>query len=78
MTTFVIDPMVCQRLRPTIPADRLAVAESGIQSQEDVTRLADAGYDAVLVGRALIEAADPARRLEQLTRGVLTQRGTQK
>ncbi|MCH7838878.1 MAG: indole-3-glycerol phosphate synthase TrpC [Planctomycetes bacterium] len=77
LTTFAIDPKVCQRLRPFIPADRLAVAESGIQSQEDVSRLADAGYDAVLVGRALMEATDPARRLEQLTGRVLTKRGTQ-
>ncbi len=67
LATFTVDPNVCLRLRPYIPAHCVAVAESGIRTPEDVIRLADAGYDAILVGEALMEAADPARRLEQLT-----------
>ena len=43
--------------RPS-PPDVVAVAESGIHGADDVARLADAGYQAVLVGEALVRAAD--------------------
>jgi indole-3-glycerol phosphate synthase len=35
----------------------VAVAESGIRGAEDAQRLADAGYDAVLVGETLVRSA---------------------
>jgi hypothetical protein len=38
-------------LAARIPADVVAVAESGIRDGDDARRLADAGYDAILVGR---------------------------
>ena len=43
-------------LRAAIPADRLAVAESGIRDRSDVERLAAAGFDAFLVGETLMRA----------------------
>ena len=42
------------------------VAESGIASAEDVRRARDAGADAVLVGEALMRAAEPGRLLAEL------------
>jgi indole-3-glycerol phosphate synthase len=43
------------------------VAESGIRTREDVRRLAEAGFDAVLVGEALVTAGDPGAALASLT-----------
>jgi len=36
------------------------VAESGIRDAADACRLAEAGFDAVLVGETLVRAIDPA------------------
>jgi indole-3-glycerol phosphate synthase len=58
LRTFEVDLATTERLRPLIPHDRVVVAESGIRTREDVQRLADCGVDAVLVGEALIRAAD--------------------
>jgi indole-3-glycerol phosphate synthase len=46
-------------LLATIPADRIAVAESGMQDTADVVVAADYGADAVLIGGALASAGDP-------------------
>jgi indole-3-glycerol phosphate synthase len=42
------------------------VAESGIHGPADAAALADAGYDAVLVGESLVTAADPAAAVRAL------------
>jgi indole-3-glycerol phosphate synthase len=55
------------RLKESIPAGRLSVAESGIRSRQDVLRLERAGYDAVLLGEALMRADDPGAKLRELT-----------
>jgi indole-3-glycerol phosphate synthase len=44
----------------------VAVAESGIRDADDARRLADAGYDAVLVGETLVRAADRPAQLRAL------------
>jgi indole-3-glycerol phosphate synthase len=41
-----------------LPADVFGVAESGIRDADDVSRLASAGYGAVLVGETLVTAGD--------------------
>ncbi len=58
LTTFSVDPERAVRLVGQIPAEVVAVAESGIGGAGDVAVLADAGYQAVLVGESLIRAAD--------------------
>jgi indole-3-glycerol phosphate synthase len=45
------------------------VAESGIRHGDDVRRLGEAGFDAVLVGEALVTSADPGAALHELQRG---------
>ena len=42
-------------LAPALPPHATAVAESGIRTAEDLSRLADAGYHAALVGQALMQ-----------------------
>ena len=67
LDTFRIDLAAAWALLAQVPADRIAVAESGMHGTEDVARAADAGADAVLIGTALSAAADPAALLRQLS-----------
>jgi indole-3-glycerol phosphate synthase len=63
LETLVIDLATGERLVPLIPADRVAVFESGVYGPAEVERAAAAGADAVLVGSSLSAAADPAQAL---------------
>jgi len=67
LETLEIDPGTAARLLPFIPGDVVAVAESGVKSAADVTRLAEAGADAVLVGSELSGAGDPQTAVSSLT-----------
>ncbi len=59
LLTFSVDTERALGLATALPAGVVRVAESGITGPADVTRLADAGYDAVLVGETLVTAGDP-------------------
>ena len=59
LRTLAVDPDEPIRLRSRIPDDRLAIAESGARDPATVARWRAAGYDAALVGEALVRAADP-------------------
>ena len=67
LETLAVDATVCERLIPLVPADRVAIYESGVSSRADVERAADLGADAVLVGSALSASAAPADALRALT-----------
>ncbi len=66
LATFEVDHERAERMGRAIPADVVAVAESGVRDADDARRLADAGYDAVLIGETLVTAADPAEALADL------------
>ncbi len=66
LRTFEVSLETTVRLRPKVPEGVPVVAESGIQTREDVARLAGAGVDAMLVGEALMMAEDPARKIGEL------------
>jgi indole-3-glycerol phosphate synthase len=53
-------------LRPRIPAERLAIAESGIHTTADVARLRAGDVHAFLVGEAFMRAEDPGAALAAL------------
>jgi indole-3-glycerol phosphate synthase len=55
------------RLRPLIPAGRVVISESGIESRADVDELGRLGLDAVLVGEALLRAADLEAKVRELS-----------
>jgi indole-3-glycerol phosphate synthase/phosphoribosylanthranilate isomerase len=59
LRTLAVDPDGPIRLRQRVPADRIAVAESGVREVGTLRRWRAAGYDAALVGEALMRAADP-------------------
>ncbi len=63
---FEVDRSIATRLRPLIPARCLSVAESGIRSRGDMLRLDRAGFDACLVGEALMRAPDPGTAIDDL------------
>lgn len=67
LKTLEVDPGVFERLAPRIPTERIRIAESGIVGVADAQRYADAGADAVLVGEALVKAADPRALVADLT-----------
>lgn len=66
LETLTVDPGVVERVLPRVPADRVAVWESGVSTADDVRRAAAAGADAVLVGSALSAAPRPAEVLAAL------------
>lgn len=66
LRTFQVDPRVSEILVPRIPAGKLIVAESGIQTAEDVQRMQRLGVHAVLIGEALMTAPDPAAKIREL------------
>lgn len=68
LQTFDVDRGRAVRLGPHIPEGILRVAESGIGNGDDARRLADAGYQAVLVGESLVRSPDPAAAVAALRR----------
>ncbi len=64
--TFKVRLELALDLAESIPSDVTRVAESGIFTAADVRRLGDAGYQAFLVGEALMKSGDPAEALKAL------------
>jgi len=64
--TFRVDPNTSLRLAESIPAGVMKVAESGIESGDDIAQLRQAGFDAFLVGESLMRAPRPGEVLRDL------------
>jgi indole-3-glycerol phosphate synthase len=60
LAVFKTDLALSERLIPLFPRNVIAVSESGISTAADAARVRAAGAHAVLVGEALMRAADPA------------------
>lgn len=65
LSVFRTDLGLSERLIPKIPRDAIAVSESGIFTAADAGRARAAGAHAILVGEALMKAADPAQRIAE-------------
>ncbi len=65
LDTFLIDFTV-SKLRKKIPTHIITVAESGIRTREQAKQMEDLGFDAVLVGEALVRSQDPKKLIEQM------------
>lgn len=74
LKTFEVDFSNALRLRRLVDREILFVAESGIRNAEDVTALAEARVDAVLIGETLMRAADKKGELFALKAGAQTLR----
>ena len=66
---FTVDAGNSRRLRAQIPEGVLFVSESGVKDASDVRAARDMGADAVLVGEALMRAADKRAKLAELRGG---------
>jgi indole-3-glycerol phosphate synthase len=67
LKTFVVDLAVSERLLPRLPAGVRGVAESGVRTADDARRLRRAGAANLLVGEALVRAADPGALLREMS-----------
>lgn len=67
LADFTIDLATTERLAPKIPPSKSIVAESAIFTRADVERAARAGADAVLVGEALMRAANVPAQVRELS-----------
>lgn len=59
LKTLDVDPATFGKLAPLLPSEAVIVAESGVESTEQVAQYGAAGADAILVGEALVKHADP-------------------
>lgn len=66
LRTMTTDLEHVLRLRHEVPDDCALVAESGIRTPADVSRLAAAGIAAMLVGESLLASPDPAAAAARL------------
>jgi tryptophan synthase beta subunit len=60
LKTLVVDPERAGRLRHLVPDDRVVVAESGVREPATIARWRAQGFDAALVGEALVRSMDPS------------------
>ncbi len=67
LVTFEVDTRRAVRVARCLPGHVVRVAESGVRDRDDVRRLADAGFHAILVGEALVTAPDPGAAVAALT-----------
>ena len=66
LATFTVDLVTAEKLAGRVDGAVARVAESGIHTGADAARMGRAGYSAVLVGEALVKAADPAALVAEL------------
>ena len=66
LRTFVTDLGTTGRLAGMLPADRLLVAESGINCRADILRLQNDGAGAFLIGESLMREEDVGAKLQEL------------
>jgi indole-3-glycerol phosphate synthase len=66
LRTLALDPRVFDAVAAELPPGVTAVAESGIRTRDDLTRLSGAGYQAFLIGERLIARPDPGAALREL------------
>lgn len=68
LTSFSVDISNCERLIGCLPPDMVKVAESGIKTPADLRRLKGAGFDAFLIGEALMSTGKPGETLQRFLR----------
>jgi len=68
LKTLAVDLATTEELAPHVPADRLLVAESGLHTPADLTRMSAVGARAFLIGESLMRQADVTIATRELLR----------
>ena len=63
---FTVDINTCLQLRAEIPDDCICIAESGIQTEDDIRSLKAKRFNGVLIGETLMRSGDPEQELVRL------------
>jgi indole-3-glycerol phosphate synthase len=66
LNTFKVNINITRRLRLLIPEGVTVVSESGINNKDDMKKMRECKVDAVLVGEALVTAADIPAKMKEL------------
>lgn len=66
LRTFEVDLATTEGLAPLVPPGATIVAESGVFTRDDIRRLDACAVHAVLIGEALVTAADPGAKIREL------------
>ena len=66
---FTVDVHNSERLRKLVPEYVLYIAESGIQTADDIQVLYNAGVNGVLIGETLMRSPDKKAMLDELRKG---------
>lgn len=69
LRSMEVDISRTERILDVLSADVTTVSESGIESSEDMARIAEAGADAALVGTSLMESDDIENKARSLSLG---------
>jgi indole-3-glycerol phosphate synthase len=64
--TFHVNLETSLQLAARMPAEVTKIAESGIETRQDIARLRQAGFDAFLIGESLMRAPRPGEALREL------------
>ncbi len=66
LKTLAVDRDTFARVAPTLPAEAVLVAESGVRGPHDLLAYAAAGANAVLVGESLVTGRSPRETVHEL------------
>ncbi|MFW5871107.1 MAG: indole-3-glycerol phosphate synthase TrpC [Verrucomicrobiota bacterium] len=70
LKTLETDLAVAENMAAAVPCDKVSVAESGIKSAFDISRLSRLGYNGFLIGEMLLAESNPVDELKLLIRGL--------
>jgi indole-3-glycerol phosphate synthase len=66
LRTLEVDTRASDAIAERLPADVIAVSESGLKTADDLHRLREVGYHAFLIGERFMTATDPGAALAEL------------
>jgi len=70
LDTLIMDMDLSRSIAPHLPPARVRVAESGLNTPEDLKRMVALGYGAVLMGTRFMSQPQPGLELAQLLKGL--------
>jgi len=66
LDNFSVNLEVTYRLISKMPKEIITISESGIKTNEDISKLREKGVNAVLIGEAFLEAKDIASKVKEI------------